>query len=61
MKYSEVAENVKRLAGDLPSRDEFLYQLLMAYGQPKATIARLKSGALNLAKEPGEVLLKKKL
>ncbi len=32
-----------------------------AYGSPKAMIARLKSGQLNRTKEPGEMLLKKKV
>lgn len=46
MKYAEVTGNVTRL---------------LAYGSPKATVAHLKSGSLNLAKEPDEVLLKKKV
>ncbi len=61
MKYAEVAENVKRLVEKLPPQETFIYELLLAYGTPKATIARLKSGQLNLTKEPGEVLLKKKV
>jgi len=77
MKYAEAAENVKRLvesracetgcrirqqrSGNPPSNDEFIYELLLAYGTPKATISRLKKGQLNLSKEPGEVLLKKKV
>jgi hypothetical protein len=61
MKYAEVAANVKRLVENPPSNDEFIYELLLAYGSPKATVARLKNGQLNLAKEPGEVLLKKKV
>jgi type I restriction-modification system DNA methylase subunit len=61
MKYADVAENMKRLLDKRPSNDEFVYELLLAYGTPKATVARLKKGQLNLAQEPGEVLLKKKL
>ncbi len=61
MKYAEVAGNVKRLVGNPPSHDEFIYELLLAYNTPKATVARLKNGQLNLAKGPGEVLLKKKV
>ena len=61
MKFAEVAENVKQLVECPPAKDEFIYELLLAYGTPKATIARLKSGAINLSKEPGEVLLKKKV
>ena len=61
MKFAEVAENVKQLVEHPPAQDEFIYVLLLAYGTPKATIARLKAGQLNLSKEPGEVLLKKKV
>ncbi len=61
MKYAEVAENVKKLVENPPPNDEFIYEILLAYGTPKATIARLKSGSINLSKEPGEVLLKKKV
>jgi len=61
MKFAEVAENVKQLVENPPAKDEFIYELLLAYGTPKATIARLKSGAINLSKESGEILLKKKV
>ncbi len=61
MKYAAVANNVKKLVADLPPEDEFIFELLLAYGIPKATISRLKKGQLNLATEPGEVLLKKKV
>ncbi len=61
MKYAEVTENVKKLVESPQPKDEFIYELLLAYGTPKATIARLKSGAINLSKKPGEVLLKKKV
>ncbi|MDB2681315.1 N-6 DNA methylase [Opitutales bacterium] len=59
MRYAEVAENVKALARDLPSPEEFVYEFLLAYGTPNASIARLKSGQMNLAKSDGELLLKK--
>lgn len=61
MKFADVGENVKRLVDNPPTQDEFIFELLLAYGTPKATISRLKSGQANLAKEPGEVLLKKKV
>jgi hypothetical protein len=32
MKYADVAENVRLLLEDLPSQDEFIYELLLAYG-----------------------------
>lgn len=61
MKFAEVAENVKQLVEHPPAQDDFIYALLLTYGTPKATIDRLKKGPQNLAKEPGEVLLKKKV
>jgi len=61
MKYAEVAENVKQLVDELPPQNEFIYELLLAYGTPKATVARLKSGQLNLAVCGGDVLLKNKV
>lgn len=41
--------------------DEFIYDFLLAYGQPKASITRLKQGDYNLSKTPRQVLWKKKL
>lgn len=61
MKYAEVAENVKSLVASSPAKEEFIVELLLAYGTPKATISRLRSGQANLSKEPGEVLLKQKV
>jgi hypothetical protein len=61
MKFAEVAENVKQLAENPPPRDEFIAALLLAYGTPKATIARLKAGQLNLSAGLNDVLLKKKV
>ena len=43
------------------SKNTFIYDLLFAYGQPKATIKRLQEGGLNLSKVKGEIVWKKKL
>ena len=43
------------------SKDTFIYDLLLAYNLPKATITRLQKGTANLSKNEGEVSLKKKL
>lgn len=61
MKYADVAENVKRLLEVLPAEEDFIHELLLAYGTPKATVARLKSGQFNLAANAGEALLKNKV
>jgi hypothetical protein len=44
MKYAEVAENVKRLVENPPSQDEFIYELLLAYGSPRSGVTLLKTG-----------------
>lgn len=53
MRYAEVAANVQALIKDLPPQPEFVYEFLLAYGTPNASIARLKSGQMNLAKAEG--------
>lgn len=61
MRYAEVAENVKQLIRELPSEAEFIFAFLSAFGTPKASIARLRSGQMNLTEVDNELLLKKKL
>lgn len=59
--------NIEKIEGDIQSlidnlsEESFIYDLLLAFGQPKATITRLKSGDYNLSKNVDEVLWKKKL
>ena len=43
------------------NKEIFIYQLLLAYGLPKASITRLQKGNLNLSKIEGEISWKKKL
>jgi len=43
------------------NKNTFIYDLLLAYGQPKASITRLQKGGLNLSKIEGEIAWKKKL
>jgi N-6 DNA Methylase len=60
MNIGQIEENVQTIAANL-SRDSFIYDLLTAYGLPKASITRLQQGSYNLSKTPGEILWKKKL
>ncbi len=59
--------NIEKLENDLQSlvvnlsKKTFIYDLLLAYDQPKASITRLQKGDYNLAEVPGEILWKKKL
>lgn len=60
MNLSQIEENVQTVMESL-NRETFIYNLLLAYGQPKATVSRLQKGNFNLSKIPGEIALKKKL
>lgn len=60
MNSHEIEQNVKRIIEDF-SKENFLYDLLLAYGISKTSITRLKSGDFNLSKVEGEILYKKKI
>jgi hypothetical protein len=60
MTLSEIIANLTKLTASLrPS--EFIYDFLTAFGTPRATISRLRSGDVNLAKKHGCTLLKAKV
>jgi hypothetical protein len=63
MKIDDIGESVRQILLKL-SKDEFLYDLLLAYGKPKASIKRLQqvgTGSYNLSKQQGTVLWKKQV
>ncbi|MCO5238296.1 MAG: hypothetical protein M9933_18725 [Chitinophagaceae bacterium] len=60
MNSQEIEQNVKRIIENF-SKENFLYDLLLAYGISKTSITRLKSGDFNLSKVEGEILYKKKI
>jgi hypothetical protein len=60
MNIEELEERILSLVTNL-DKQNFLYDLLLAYGQPKASITRLQKGDYNLANQPDAVLWKKKL
>lgn len=60
MNSHEIEHNVKRIIESF-SKDDFLYDLLLAYGISKTSITRLKSGDYYLSKVEGEILYKKKV
>jgi len=60
MNSHEIEQNVKRIIENF-SKENFLYDLLLAYGISKTSITRLKSGDFNLSKVDGEILYKKKI
>ncbi len=60
MNIAQIEENLSNLIKNF-SKENFIYDLLLAYGLPKSTIALLKKGKQNLAKKDGQIILKKKL
>lgn len=54
-------EQIETILKTLSPNPELIYDVLMAYGFPKATVTRIKSGDYNQSKEPGEVFWKKHL
>lgn len=60
MNVAQIENNLQLLINSF-DEESFIYDLLLAYGQPKASIKRLKDGGLNLSKNNGEILWKKKI
>ncbi len=60
MNIAQIENNLQQLVKTF-NKESFIYDLLLAYGQPKATIKRIKDGGLNLSKVDGEISWKKKL
>ncbi len=61
MNIAKVEENILNLIKTF-TEETFIYDLLLAYGKPRASISRLKNGgSYNLAKVDGEIIWKKNL
>ena len=60
MNIAQVENNLQNLIKNF-SKDTFIFDLLLAYGLPKASITRLQNGNLNLSKIQGVVSWKKKV
>ena len=60
MNIAQIEINLQKLIATF-NKQTFIYQLLLAYGLPKASITRLQKGNLNLSKVEGEISWKKKL
>lgn len=60
MNIAQIENNLQQLVKSF-NKETFIYDLLLAYGQPKASITRLQQGGLNLSKVEGEIAWKKKL
>lgn len=60
MNTSQIEKNVTALVENF-NKEEFVFDLLKAYGISKTSITRLKKGDFNLSKVEGEVLYKSKM
>lgn len=60
MNIIEIEKNMEDMMKNY-SKEEFIFDLLLAYGTPKATITLLKTGKHNLSKKDNEIILKRKL
>jgi hypothetical protein len=60
MNIAQIEETISNLIKNI-NPDTFIYDLLLAYGLPKASISRLQNGNLNLSKHSGEISWKKKV
>ncbi|WP_313303931.1 DNA methyltransferase [Empedobacter sp.] len=60
LSIAEIEQNIQQIFTEL-DQETFIYDFILSYGVPKATIASLKAGRTNLSKVEGEVLWKKKM
>ena len=60
MNIAQIEANLQKLVQSV-TNESFIYDLLLAYGLPKASITRLQKGGMNLSKTEGEIIWKKKL
>lgn len=60
MKSTEIQHNIQKVIDNF-SKENFVFDLLIAYGISKTSVTRLKKGDYNLSKVDGEILYKKKI
>lgn len=60
MNITQIESNIQSLIINF-NEESFIYDFLIAFGTPNATIKKLQIGSLNLSKKEDEVLWKKKL
>lgn len=60
MNISQIETNLKEVMKKI-SKKEFIFDVLLAYGVPKATVTLLKKGNHNLSKQESCIILKRKL
>lgn len=60
MTPKEIEQNLSNLVQDVKPED-FIFDFLLAFGFPKASVSRLRKGDFNMSKVAGEILYKGKL
>lgn len=57
---AEIENNLEKVFSNI-DKENFIYDFILSFGVPKATIDRLKKGKMNLADNAGELAWKKKV
>lgn len=60
MNIAQIEEKLQKLMKSF-KKEQFIYDFLLAFGLPKASVTRLQQGNLNMSKQPGEVSWKQKI
>ena len=60
MNTRDIEHNIQSIIDNF-SKEEFIYNFLIAYGISKTSVTRLKKGDFNLSKNENEILYKKKI
>ncbi|MDM1404508.1 class I SAM-dependent DNA methyltransferase [Myroides marinus] len=60
LSIAEIENNLEKVFTDF-NKEDFIYEFILSFGIPQATIKRLKSGKFNLADNAGELAWKKKV
>ena len=60
MNVTQIGQSVEDLVKSI-NEESFFYDFITCFGTPKATLKRLQEGGLNLSKNHGEILWKKKV
>lgn len=60
MNVTQIGQSVEDLVKSI-NQESFFYDFISCFGTPKATVKRLQEGGLNLSKNHGEILWKKKV
>ncbi|MBQ0152584.1 MAG: class I SAM-dependent DNA methyltransferase [Chryseobacterium sp.] len=60
LSIAEIENNLEKVFTNF-NKEDFIYEFILSFGIPQATIKRIKSGKLNLADNAGELAWKKKV